>query len=53
MHVAHYTTLFARLTVMICSLNMPPHVDIGNDVDYFNNYDFSDEAAFAMANTRD
>jgi hypothetical protein len=28
-------------------------VDIGNDADYSNHYDFSDEAALAMANTRD
>jgi hypothetical protein len=30
-----------------------PPVDLGNNVDYPSQYDFSDEAALAMANTRD
>ena len=28
-------------------------VDIGNGADYPNHYDFSDEAALVMANTKD
>jgi hypothetical protein len=30
-----------------------PHVDIGNDANYLNHYDFFHEVALVMANTRD